>query len=139
MFKVRLLERISKKELDPDYKGIINNPEEEINSIFMYLKKILSTKEGTTLIAYDFGIPDISNYQENYGEYIRSLESKLKSTIEKYEPRLKNIKISYIDKYKDKSILSFRIEAELSNTENFPLVFETKIKPSGEVTINEEH
>ena len=139
MFKVRLLERLSKIDENPSYSGIIANPKEEIDSIFAYLKKILSTKEGSTLIAYDFGIPDISSYEENYGEYIRKLENKLKNTIEKYEPRLKNIKVKYIDKYKDKSILTFRIEAELANTENYPLVFETKIKPSGEVNIDEEH
>ncbi|GAB6074656.1 type VI secretion system baseplate subunit TssE [Nautilia lithotrophica] len=137
MFKIRLLERLSKMEENPDFSGIVTN-EEELESIFEYLKKILSTKEGSTLIAYDFGIPDISNYHEqSYGEYIRSLEEKLKNTIEKYEPRLKNIKVKYIDKYKDKSILTFLIEAQLAHNEKYPVTFETQIKSSGEVDIDE--
>jgi type VI secretion system protein len=139
MFKIRLLERLARTEIDPDFSGYVSG-KEEMDSIFNYLKNILSTKEGSTLIAYDFGIPDISNYHEqSYGEYIRTLENKLKNTIEKYEPRLKDIKIEYIDKYKDKSILTFRIEAKLANVDNYILTFETKIKSNGEININEEY
>jgi type VI secretion system protein len=139
MFKVRLLERISQMEIDPEFDGMILNVEDELNSIFEYLQKILSTKEGSTLIAYDFGIPDISNFHtQNYGEYVSFLEKKLKNTIEKFEPRLKNIKITYFDKYTDKSILNFRIEGELSHIKDYLLTFDTTIKANGEVDINEE-
>jgi len=138
MFKVRLLERLSKMEENPEFDGMVESIDDELESIFEYLQKILSTKEGSTLIAYDFGIPDITNFHnKNYGEYINFLENKLKNSIEKFEPRLKNIKITYVDKYKDKSILNFKIEAQLSHIDNYSLIFDTIIRPNGEVEINE--
>jgi type VI secretion system protein len=138
MFKERLLERISHMEGDPSYRPDAPDIEVELKSILKYVQNILSTKQGSAVIAYDFGIPDITNFHDkSYGEYIKDLETSLTKTIANYEPRLKSIKVIYDQQDGKTTVMHFKIKAQLSNYENIPIVFETVINPNGEVAIHE--
>ena len=138
MFKERLLERVSHMEQDSSYRPDVSNVEIELKSILGYIQNILSTKQGSTIISYDFGIPDVTNFHDkSYGQYIKDMEDSLIGTILKFEPRLENVKVIY-DKPKEKTtMMHFKIQAQLRNYKDIDVVFETVINPDGKVVINE--
>ena len=138
MFKERLLERIEHMEEDSHYRPDSVNIAVELRSILSYLQKILSTKQGSTLIAYDFGIPDVSNiHDRSYGQYIDEMEESLRKTIEQFEPRLTEVKVSHINENGQKTVMYFKIEAQLTDHTNTPVLFETVINPDGKIAIHE--
>ncbi len=138
MFKERLLERVSHMSENPSYRPDVLDADVELRSILKYVQNILSTRQGSVVISYDFGIPDVTNFHDkSYGEYIKEMENSLVKTILKYEPRLKNVKVVY-DKDENKTtVMHFKIEAQLRNYEDIPVVFETVINPDGKVVIHE--
>jgi len=138
MFKERLLERVSHMEEDPSYRLDVLDVEVELKSILGYVQNILSTRQGSAIISYDFGIPDITNFHnKSYGEYIKDMEESLSKTISTYEPRLKRVKVSYSEKEGKSTVMHFKIDAQLSNYEERDIVFETVINPDGKVVIYE--
>ena len=138
MFKERLLERVAHMDEDPSYRPDVLDADVELRSIFRYVQKILSTKQGTAIISYDFGIPDVTNFHnKSYGEYIKEMEESLVNTILRFEPRLKNVKVTYDDQEDKSTVMHFKIEAQLLNFDDVAVVFETVIKPDGKVAIYE--
>jgi len=138
MFKERLLERVAHMDENPSYRPDVLDADVELRSILKYVQNILSTKQGSAIISYDFGIPDVTNFHDkSYGEYIQEMEDSLVQTILKYEPRLTNVKVIYDKKENKTTVMHFKIEAQLLNYENVPVVFETVINPDGKVAIYE--
>jgi len=138
MFKERLLERVSHMEADPLYRPDVLSADVELKSILKYIKNILSTKQGSAIISYDFGIPDVTNFHDkSYGQYIKDMEDSLIKTILTFEPRLKNVKVIYDEQKEKTTVMYFKIQAQLRNYEDVDIVFETVINPDGKVVINE--
>ncbi|MEA1917806.1 MAG: type VI secretion system baseplate subunit TssE [Campylobacterota bacterium] len=138
MFKERLFERVMHMQEDSSYRPEVLSTSVELESILNYLQKILSTKQGSTVVSYDFGIPDITNFHDkSYGEYIKSMEDGLVQTITKFEPRLTNVKVIHDKKSEQSTIMYFKIDAQLSSNTNIPVLFETVINPDGKVAVNE--
>lgn len=138
MFKERLLERVARMDRDPSYRPEMLNADVELQSILKYIQNILSTKQGSATISYDFGIPDVTNFHDkSYGQYIKDMEESLIQTILKFEPRLENVKVIYDKKDERTTMMHFKIEAQLKDYKDIPVVFETVINPDGKVVINE--
>ncbi|MBL0708344.1 MAG: type VI secretion system baseplate subunit TssE [Sulfurimonas sp.] len=139
MFKERLLERVANMDTDGSYRPDALSADIELQSILKYIQNILSTKQGSAVISYDFGIPDITNFHDkSYGEYTREMENSLINTILKFEPRLENVKVIYDKKDEKTTMMHFKIEAQLKNYKNIDVVFQTTINPDGKVVVNEE-
>ncbi|MEA1892542.1 MAG: type VI secretion system baseplate subunit TssE [Campylobacterota bacterium] len=138
MFKERLLERVSHMEENPSYRPDVLSADVELRSILKYIQNILSTKQGSAIISYDFGIPDVTNFHDkSYGQYIKDMENSLIQTILRFEPRLKNVKVIYDNSDDKTTVMHFKIQAQLLNYEDVEVVFETVINPDGKVDINE--
>lgn len=138
MFKERLLERVFNLDNDPQYRLDSVTADEQIKSVMNYIQNILSTKQGSAVISFDFGIPDVTNFHDkSYGEYIKEMENSLENSILKFEPRLSSVQVKYNSKKENKSVtMHFEIEAEFANLDT-PIVFETTINPDGKVAIHE--
>jgi type VI secretion system lysozyme-like protein len=138
MFKERLLERVARMDVDSSYRPDVLSADVELRSILKYIQNILSTKQGSAIISYDFGIPDVTNFHDkSYGEYIKDMEESLIGTIIKFEPRLENVKVIYDEQAEKTTVMHFKIQAQLKNYKEIDVVFETVINPDGKVIINE--
>ena len=138
MFKERLLERVSHMEQDSSYRPDVLSADVELKSILRYIQDILSTKQGSAIISYDFGIPDVTNFHDkSYGQYIKDMEDSLIGTILRFEPRLENVKVIYDEPKEKTTVLHFKIQAQLRDYKDIDVVFETVINPDGKVVINE--
>ena len=135
MREERLLERISTWEREPrrrereDVKRITD-------SILYHLQRILNTKQGNVPIAEDYGVPDFTDLFHSYPESVRDLEKSIRQTIQKYEPRLRGVRVSFIPQEEDILSLRFQIVAQLATAERKnSVLFETIVDSDGKISV----
>jgi type VI secretion system lysozyme-like protein len=135
MYKKRLFERISDLEFQNDVSCTENM---QIDSIINYLKSILSCRKGTTKMNEYFGMDNIYNsYNESFEDFILSSESEIQSEIQRLEPRLENIVVSYEGKDYNNLFYKFKIEAKLSENHAKKIVLNTIVSSKGRIEIDE--
>ena len=133
----RLLERIHNLEIDPERREG-KNPNRQIQSVLNYLQRILNTRQGSTPIAEDFGMPDFTNLPGAFSTgSTREVEQLLKEVIQKYEPRLSRVRIFFESQQEDLLSLRFKVEAQLAREEGPPVTFETVVDAGGKISIRE--
>jgi type VI secretion system protein len=129
----RLLERIKIWEKKPERRSE-ESTRRIIDSVLRHLQRILNTKRGNVPIAEDYGVPDFTDLLRSYPESIRDLERSIRQTIQKYEPRLKAVRLNLIPQDEDMLTLRFQIIARLAvKQEN--ILFETVLDSDGKVNI----
>jgi type VI secretion system protein len=134
MREERLLDRIRAWEKDPARRGR-EEPKRIVDSILRHLRRILNTKHGNVPIAEDYGVPDFTDFLFAHPESVREIERVIRSAIQKYEPRLKAVKVNYIPQEEDPLSLRFQIVARLLNESKQSIFFETIIDSGGKVDI----
>ncbi len=131
----RLLVRLRAMEDDPERRSS-DRDQDIISGITEHLQKLLNTRQGSALIAPDYGIPDFTELLHSYPESVRDMERALKSAISKYEPRLKGVRVRFIPDEDDPLNLRFEIMARLANLRDAPSVFfESIVDADGKVSI----
>ena len=134
MREERLLERIRTWGIEPARRGK-EDPRRIADSILRHLQRILNTKQGNVPIAEDYGTPDFSDFLLTYPDSVREIERALRVTIQKYEPRLKAVKVIFIPQEEDLLSLRFQIVARLSSESKSQVLFETMIDSDGKINI----
>jgi type VI secretion system protein len=137
MFKSRtLLERFN----DPHAERPLStnqSTEELAESILNNLKRMLNTRQGGPMIhPDDYGMLDITDVYTRFPDSIADVQRAIKTTIEKYEPRLKNVQVEHTGEGMDLQTLKFKITAQLADRKRDSIYFETLVDPSGEVQLN---
>ncbi len=132
----RLLERMRNIELNPDRREG-RDTGRRINSILNHLQRVLNTKQGSTPIADDYGIPDFTNMPGAFSTgATHDIERIIKHVIEKYEPRLAKVRATFKAQEDDVLSLRFEIDARLAD-EEIPVTFETVVVSGGKINIKE--
>jgi type VI secretion system protein len=110
-----------------------------VASILDHLGKMLNTRRGNAPVALDYGIPDMADMIHSFPEAIRAMEQAIRTTIEKYEPRLTNIRVRHSGSGEEEVFsLHFDITATISPSASRKAVsFRTQVDSSGEVVIRE--
>ena len=135
MREERLTERIRSWNKAPDRRGA-PDPRRMIDSIIRHLERILNTRRGSAQTAEDYGIPDLADLRSGFPEAIRDLERTIRHTLQKYEPRLKSVRVKFIPQEENMLTVSFQIVARLIlEDEKDPVVFESIMDPDGRVRI----
>ena len=133
----RLLERIRMNAKRPSRRSG-QDPKQMIHSIQDHLQRILNTRQGNVVIADDYGIPDFTNFMSGFEETQRSLERSIRQTIQKYEPRLQGVRVTFLDEKErsDKLTLNFQIQARLVLPGHKEAVmFESMVDSGGKVRV----
>ncbi len=131
----RLLVRLGAMEDNPDSRSL-DSEYETVATITEHLQKLLNTRQGSALIAPDYGIPDFTELMHSYPESVKDMERALKSAINKYEPRLKGVKVKFIPDEDDPLNLRFEIHARLATRKDAPPVFfESVVDADGKISI----
>ncbi len=135
MREERLLERIQSWEKGPDRRAR-EDPTKVIDSVLRHLQRILNTRRGSVPIAEDYGVPDFTDLLHSYPESIREVERSIRQIIQKYEPRLKAVRVSFIPQDEDIFSVGFQIVAKLATEdEKIPVFFESLMGADGRVKI----
>lgn len=137
MREERLLERIMRSEHELQRSGR-EDARRAINSIVDHLQRILNTKQGSVLIGDDYGLPDLVELLRAYPESVRDFERSIRSTIQKYEPRLNVVRIKLVPQEEDPLSLSFQISAKLvHNSQRMPILLQSSIGVDGKIKISD--
>lgn len=134
MREERLLDRLGTWEREPTRRGK-EDSRRVIDSVLRHLHRILNTKQGNVPIAEDFGVPDFTDFLKTYPESVREIERTIRLAIQKYEPRLKAVRVSFIPHEEDLLSLRFQIIARLSTESRTQVLFESLINSGGKVEI----
>ena len=134
MREERLLERLRTWEREPARRGR-EDTRRIIDSVLRHLQRILNTKQGNVPIAEDYGVPDFTDFLHSYPDSVREMERTLRLVIQKYEPRLKAVRVSFVPQDESTLSLSFQITARLSTEEKTQVLFETRVDSEGKIEV----
>jgi len=135
MSEERLLERIGSWKREPNRRDR-EDPRKTIRSVLQHLSRILNTRRGSVPIAEDYGIPDLADLVSLFPESVREIERAIRQVIQKYEPRLKVLRVSFVPQDLDVLSLRFEISARLSTTsDGSPIHLQTVVDGDGKVSV----
>ncbi len=136
MREERLLERLRATEANPDRRET-QDTNRLINSILNHIQRILNTRQGSTLMAEDYGIPDFTDMSGVYqSEAMRAIERSIKEVIIKYEPRLEKVSIGFLPEEDDILAMHLKISALIRDQNDMPVEFNTIISGDGKVNVS---
>lgn len=135
MREARLLERIRLRERHPQRRET-EDTGRIIDSILEHLTRILNTRCGNVPIAEDYGIPDYTEFMQNFPASLRDIERAIQQTVTQYEPRLKSVRVAFVLQDDNACTLIFRISAGLvSAASNTSVLFESHFDTGGKISI----
>jgi type VI secretion system protein len=135
MSEERLLERIGRWKREPQRRDR-EDPRKTIHSVLLHLSRILNTRRGNVPIAEDYGIPDLADLVSLFPESVREIERALRLVIQKYEPRLKVLRVSFVPQDVDVLSIRFEISARLVTTRDGSHIhLQTVLDGDGKVSV----
>ncbi|MBT8490319.1 MAG: type VI secretion system baseplate subunit TssE [Deltaproteobacteria bacterium] len=135
MREERLIQRIRTWKKSPNRRDG-EDPKRLTDSIVRHLERILNTRRGSVGIAHDYGIPDLTDFRSGFPDSVRDLEMTIRDTIEKFEPRLKSVRVKFVPQDADMLTVTFQIVAQLAlEDEKTPVMFESMMGSDGKVMI----
>jgi type VI secretion system protein len=106
-------------------------------SVLANLRDILGTRQGSSAAQPDLGLPPPNELRQNYPASIADLQRAVAATITRYEPRLRDVKVTYIQVEDEPLTVHFQIAAALVVDGQRQLVaFETCVDHSGKVKVD---
>lgn len=132
----RLLERIMRAEEDRKM-GAEDVFAARLASISSYLGRILNTRQGSSPATPDLGMPDITDLVRSFGgEQIRDIEEAIATTIARFEPRLRDVRVSHRPEADSAFVLTFELSARVESSNGLtPVFFETLLLPDGRIEV----
>ncbi|MFY9268865.1 MAG: type VI secretion system baseplate subunit TssE [Candidatus Manganitrophaceae bacterium] len=106
------------------------------DSVLGHLRKMLNTRQGHVLIQPEYGMPDVTEFVQNLPEMVERVQRAIRTSIERFEPRLRNVRVKHLVSPDDRMSLKFEITAELvTEREEVSVWFETAVAPSGRIEV----
>ncbi len=88
-----LLERVRRAANPVSSERATWRAEDLESAIVDHLARLLSTRQGGSLTAPDYGVPELSELSNNFTDALAMAQRALKATLTIYEPRLKNVQV----------------------------------------------
>jgi type VI secretion system protein len=104
-------------------------------SILAHLRRMLNSRQGHALVALDYGMPDLSEALRTYPSSLSTVEQAVRASIERYEPRLCDVSVRFVDSEEDILTLSFEIRGRLARDRKLGLQVTTRIGPDGGIEL----
>ena len=138
MAGLRFLEKLRRMRYETESRDSVG-AEEVLSSVTDYVSKILNTRQGSTLLDEEFGIPDFTSAGLSFtNEDIPRLEQEIGNFVARCEPRLRDVKVRFSPDPESPLQLIFSLNAELRlpDDEHMPVHLTTCVNPSGRVTVS---
>jgi type VI secretion system protein len=95
---------------------IVVHPDSEaflLHSIGRHVEHLLNTRQGSLVHMPDLGLPDLTEIYRALPESSHDLMAEIKQCLEKYEPRLSQIRVYQQENSADDSVVNLLIEARV--------------------------
>lgn len=131
----RLFERIRKWSGHPQNHGR-QDTGQRVESVVLHLQKMLNSRQGTTLMDKAYGMPDFTEIAALFPDSLRDIERSIAETIERYEPRLSQVKVNFVSQDNQSLSLCFHIQGVMATgKEDMTVHLESSIDASGKTMI----
>jgi type VI secretion system protein len=134
-----LLERIASWEewtsSDSSEPRLEPNTEKLVQSVRRNLVRLLNSRHGLSAALPDYGLPAFADLRVEQPCVVEAIRSAMQASIEAYEPRLRNVRVTPRAGNDDCERLVFRIDAVLAARPGIAIWYETRLTPGGEVRV----
>ncbi|MEM8985874.1 MAG: type VI secretion system baseplate subunit TssE [Pseudomonadota bacterium] len=134
-FEKSLLERI--RAGDPSaHRRVTLEPADVAESVIRHLAKMFNVRQGSALTSPDYGMPDFNDLALQFPNAINVIRRVIRESVDKYEPRLKNVAVAHMPNEDNPLELRFKITAQLVlDGDKTPVAFETVMDDAGKVRV----
>ena len=130
-----LLERLRNPGPPGERKMRASN-REIVDSILKNLQLMLNTTQGNCLTDLKYGLPHLTTVQSEMPVSVRGFLSALKGSLERCEPRLKNVRVQHVPSRDNRMELRFQISGLIMDEDERTSVrFETCLTDDGKMEI----
>jgi type VI secretion system protein len=106
-------------------------------SVMASLRRMLNSRQGISQTVPDYGLPDLTDIVHAFPEAIDICRRSIRASLEKYEPRLRNVVVNHLLDGDDPFHLRFEIRAQLvTERDTIPIAFYTMLDASGQAKVN---
>ncbi len=128
------------RNADPNSSGRSVYRGEDLQAVVLdHLKRLLNTRAGSAPTVPDYGVAELSDLLHDFPDAAAVMQRAIKTTIAKYEPRLKNVQVRTMENEEQREAMSFFFEITgqviYPNGERHPVRFTTTVDPSSNVEI----
>lgn len=121
-------------------RSIDSSTEESVRaSILQHLQAMCATRVGSMLVRPEYGLPAISELVYSFPDAASSIARALAATIEKFEPRLADVRVRHVPAEGASLVIHFEVTAVLRDVSGggrkHPVRFATSIDPSRRVHV----
>jgi type VI secretion system protein len=110
-----LFESLTGKFLDGTPVDSVPQSQRRIMSIMDHLSRLFNTRQGSVAHLANYGLPDISDIYRRMPQGIEELRAAIKSAVERYEPRLANVRVVRRETPEKETKLEFILSGELKD------------------------
>jgi type VI secretion system protein len=133
-FKFAFIEHIAgRSALHPDAEP----PASMIQAVKESLVLLLNTRQGQVPYLQDYGLPDLSDIIKSYPDSLFHLGLAIKTTINKYEPRIQNVRVTLLSSSTKFFEAKFTIQGILltEDKESQQVKFQTTLSHNGFIKV----
>ena len=106
------------------------------DAVLEHLRVICTTRRGTMPVCPDYGVCDLTELLDASDDGIAEMTRAIKETIDKYEPRLTNVRVTRDRSNEANALLRFEITAQLVGPNwKSPVMFETTVDATRRVKV----
>ncbi|MDG5814745.1 type VI secretion system baseplate subunit TssE [Chitinispirillales bacterium ANBcel5] len=127
--KQGLFESLTGEFLDGTPVDDVAQGQKMTKSIMDHLSRLFNTRCGSIPHLPDYGLPDISEMYRKMPVGTHTLRQAIRKTVEKYEPRLKNIRVEPQQSKDKHARIVFILSAKMKNN-GAPVRFQTTFSAS---------
>jgi len=138
-----LLERISAMGGQQSLRAHTQSTTEEdlgalMDSIRRHLTRLINARHDFCEAQPEYGLPALTDLTIGSGDYVQAIQDAIRVAIEKYEPRLKQIRVLRVVDDDARQRLSFSVEAiMISRSGEHRVYYETSISGNGQFDVME--
>ena len=109
-----------------------------MDSVRRHLGRLLNSRHGLSEAMPDYGLPALTDLTIGSRDYVHSIQDAIRVAIQKYEPRLQNVRVSRVVHDDAPQTLSFRIDARLvGQKRKYEVFYETSMAGTGAFEVSE--
>ena len=107
-------------------------------SVGRNLQRLLNARHGMSEAVPDYGLPVLNDLLVGVGEHLQQVLDSIRTSIERYEPRLRRVRVTQIADEERPQRLAFRIDAVLtSRSGDHKLWYESRLDGSGRLSVSD--
>ncbi|MCL5271066.1 MAG: type VI secretion system baseplate subunit TssE [bacterium] len=131
-----LIERLMYPDLRPG-RSARERKDHLADSVVRHLIRLLNSRQGCCLTLPDYGMPDFNESLGSKNEMQAAFESAIRSTIQKYEPRLRHVVVHLEEDEGPRLNPRFLVTAELVSNDDIPkqVSFATVMDANGKISV----